>query len=71
MSEYVDWPDGPAHPVGLAAAYAAEGGYDATAETSPRWRGADHALTDDDAVRTATMHLEVTRAIDRWLRVLG
>lgn len=33
--------------------------------------GADHALADDDAVRTATMHLEVTRAIDRWLRALG
>ncbi len=30
--------------------------------------GADHAMFADDAVRTAQIHVEVTRAIDRWLR---
>jgi pimeloyl-ACP methyl ester carboxylesterase len=29
--------------------------------------GADHALFVDDAVRTAELHLEVTRAVDAWL----
>ena len=29
--------------------------------------GADHGLFNDDAVRTAEMHVEVTRAIERWL----
>jgi len=186
MSEYVDWPDGPAEPVGLAvllpgrnypatmplltfagraalqhgwrvravawnapdldtestvrwageqlaeavggfdgrvlvvgkslgtcaAAYAAERGYDAVWLTpllhlaevvsamsgsgdrqllvggteDPAWdleaaratggevvevEGADHGMFTDDAVRTAEVHVEVTRAIDEWLRRLG
>ncbi|MGN6332674.1 MAG: alpha/beta hydrolase [Motilibacteraceae bacterium] len=29
--------------------------------------GADHAMFVDDAVRTAELHLEVTRAVDEWL----
>ncbi|HEU4566780.1 MAG TPA: hypothetical protein VFR99_02035 [Marmoricola sp.] len=29
--------------------------------------GADHAMFVDDAVRTAELHLEVTRAVDAWL----
>lgn len=32
--------------------------------------GADHAMFTQDAVRTAEMHVEVTRAIDRWLRLM-
>lgn len=32
--------------------------------------GGDHAMSCADAVRTATMHVEVTRAVDAWLRTL-
>lgn len=31
--------------------------------------GVDHAMFAEDAVRTAEVHVEVTRAIDRWLGV--
>ncbi len=32
--------------------------------------GGDHAMFATDAVRTAELHVEVTRAIDRWLAAL-
>lgn len=32
--------------------------------------GADHGIFVDDAIRTAELHVEVTRAIDRWLATL-
>jgi len=32
--------------------------------------GADHGMSTADAVRTAEVHVEVTRAIDGWLRRL-
>lgn len=30
--------------------------------------GGDHGLFAEDAIRTAELHVEVTRAVDRWLR---
>lgn len=32
--------------------------------------GADHGMFTDDAVETAALHLDVTRAVDHWLRAL-
>lgn len=34
-------------------------------------QGGDHAMFVDDAIRTAELHVEVTRAIDRWLATDG
>lgn len=131
MAEYVDWPDGPAEPVGLAVLLpgrsypatmplltftgraARQHGWrvravswsapDLDTEATTAWvgrqleeavvdvegrvlvvgkslgtcaaaqvaeHGGDHAMSCADAVRTASMHVEVTRAVDAWLRTL-